>query len=358
MYMAAATAFLIVVQHAPELFSALERCALACVCTESAAYVRPTWAKLKELPALSDVTGGHCEHCRGSRAKPKNAAGWGRCNECLRDVRLISATAARYEYFLKQATLDKLPYIERRHAVYRQTRIRLYLRREVLEAALVVLGGPRALLDKMKKRAAPFKCRVERAAKVEALNMGLDPASKEWELCVAPYMSNGYGGLREIRARRARYAEWEASFKDHVYAERYRAKFVGSHWGESDVRAVFYRRELLQAAFARAGLAFSDDDRLCSQFIHRGRWTVEEVVASTKEIVWMTEHVGYAQIMERESRGIYDQMFMDHGWVEHEVARSRLYEEYYDALSEEIRQDLRENPDVMELMAETGYLVV
>lgn len=350
--MAGANALLIVLQHAPDFFEPIEKCVLACVCTEAAHYVRFSWASGALPLAFTEPVGtkgiAKCMYCASERAKDKRplkpVQAWNRCAACVGTLSLVSATVAIATYYVKDEHLERLESVSRKHARY-PTMCTYYQRRDVINAALCVWSGPGPLKARINKKHAPSKVGEERNAKLAVL-LGADwaqakahmQANGSWDLCVAGYLANGKGGVREVKARLKRFAEWP--FHNVEYAHKYLAGFVVGTHGLQRVQLVVDRHTALTHALAIAGLTWRSDSRMCSAYVHEGREFLETVVETMKEMDWLYAHTDYELRMREECKYLSSDIREEYGWLSEEEYRE-VYQVEKDAISLRIRADIK-----------------
>jgi hypothetical protein len=385
--MTAAEAFIFSVQHDPFVYSPIDMCRIATVCKELSAIIALSW---KRVPALADRSDAYdarrtCGYC--ARGKP--TASWDRCKDCAKTAASISATQAKAEFYLKPEVLDMLPCIYRQHRRFRSTTCFYFLRRDVVNAALVVYGGPKGLSDRL-NRSKVSKAQVEREAKIADLQkkggalegLNTQRQSDEWQRCIENYISNGKGGVRELIKRYTRYKSWIAEFRDTPI--NFASEYIDTDEGLALARARLARYEELTIALVSSGLTIRPESWLCDQYIYKGqphiqtvvlelisrcaqykrwvaefaykRWNDTEPAAralsirpdsrpqpaalTMKEIEWLYTCTDYKERMAETQRNIRYTIRQNCGFLmEHEYYM--IYHQYAKDVSEEVRNEIR-----------------
>ena len=328
--MNSAKAFLIVLQHSPDLFSPIEKCKLSLVCTESDKIIESIWKHSSIKTIVHDkpsIIITKCSYCTKNNSK-KDVVFLGRCNACIKTIQLITETQAKKEFFVNGDLLDLLPSLSRRHRLFR-TQMTLYLRKDVINAALIFWKGPKALLKRINKRNIPSKTLQLRVAKVEELKSTIDKTS--WDLCVVPFLNNGKGGIREVHARLYRLQKWSEfnSLATKALRYEYLEEFISSDNGMENVTNVLNRYNNLVDALAEFGLDLYSDSILCYQYIRNGTiQTLDGVVETMKQMNWLQNNTEYSKRLNDTYGNIADDIFRTYGWIENNNMYMRIFNEY------------------------------
>ena len=253
----------------------LEMCKVAMVCKEAQAHMARAWPRIAP-PSYSQDRSDIviCQDCGDTK---KDTKAWGRCSQCIRKMKLISATQAKKDFYLKPDMLYLLEHKESQSMYNRRQVVCMYVWREVVELALRVHKGPKGLLQ----RKQPSKAKLTRKLAIEkhmrdggALHAMTSPEA--WTKCAAPFVASGVGGVSGvIRA-----------FKQFTHQQQ--------------------RKEALQAALQAHGLTLRADSRLCKAFIEetKGNKTLAETVQIMREMDWLHKNTNYAQRMRDACRNI------------------------------------------------------
>lgn len=344
--MTSGKAFIIALQHDPFFYTPIEMCNIAIVCKETASIIGLSWNR---IPALTDRSEDYevtriCGYC--NKGNPTTA--WDYCKDCSRKAQSLPGTHAKSQFYLKQSVLDMLPCVYRRHRKFHRTVCFYFLRRDILNAALIVHGGPKGLTDRI-NRANISKSQLDREAKIaEELKKvggaleGIDTKhdSNEWRRCVAPFIANGKGGMREVIKRYKRHKLWCAEF---TYAPiPFELEYIDSDAGLELARTRTARHKELTLALAKRGLTIRWDSRLCKKYITDGTPDIKTVVRTMKEMEWLHECTNYTERMSEASREIRYDIQYEYGRYIPDEQYQLLYEEYSDGLSERIREEIKE----------------
>ena len=307
-------AFFIAIEYA--ILQPIEMCKVAMVCKQAEAYMTRAWKHIAP-PSSNDTHDGEvcCKHC------PKKAYAWGMCTHHIREVRLISPTEAKKLFFLQPSMLlEHLECTQRNSHYNRSQVICKYLWREVLDLALRVHKGPKAILERQQKqkqkRENPSKAQLTRKQAIEKhMQTGgalhAMTSTEAWAQCAAPFVANGSGGgvSGVIRA-----------FK--LFAHRQR------------------RREELQAALQVHGLSLRSDSRLCKAFVEETKRhkTLAETVQTMREMDWLHKNTNYAQQMRDACRNIGSSIRAEY---DDEWIPQPLYDELCTEAREKVSEKLR-----------------
>jgi hypothetical protein len=209
----------------------------------------------------------------------------------------------------------------------------------------------------MNKRLLPSKAVQDRRAKLAAAipveRHAAMKADGSWDMCVAPYMKNGKGGMREVMARLERFAEWNAVFADHAsVVGRYRVEYIegGGGGGDGDeggdgarygsaIREVLRRHGALKAGLEAENMQLRGDSRLCEDYVHKAVGDLQEIIATMKEMDWLHKHTKYAKLMQDACRNIGRDIRQNYGWLDEQEYRE-IYQREVDAVSRGIRASL------------------
>ena len=311
-------AFLIAIEYA--VFEPLEMCKLATVCKQAEAIMTRAWRHIAPPSFSDDCSNLVCKDCLN---KKKATRAWGRCTRCIQNIRLISATQAKKDFLLKASMLDLLEHKESQSMYNHSQIIRTYMWQEVVELALRIHKGPKALLARIQlqkqRREGPSKAQVTRKLAIEkhmrpggALHAM--QSQEAWAKCAAPYVANGSGGgvSGVIRA-----------FRTYTHQQQ--------------------RREELEAALQVHGLQLRKDSRLCNAFIEetKGCKTLEETIQTMREMDWLHKHTDYAERMREACRVIGRSMRAEYDldWIP-QPQYDELCAEYRERISQRLRQQL------------------
>jgi hypothetical protein len=303
------------------------------------------------LPAASapPPAQSHCTYCAVEQKKLHRSTrpikAWRRCATCIKSLALISATVAKKTYYIAEDVLEPLECVQHYHYYYK-TYCTYYLKRDVINAAIVAWKGPGALLARMNRRHAPTKAGEERKAKIAALIP--DPerrkameADGSWALCVEPFMKNGVGGVQEVKARLRRFEVWTEIGASYPVVTEYRTDFVNGECPVDRVRGIVERHTALVSGLEAVGLSLRQDSRLCKAHIHDNAGTLEEVVATMKEMDWLYKHTNYAERLRDACDEIVFNIHNNHGWLEQEEFDT-VFQEEKDEASHRIRAKFRD----------------
>lgn len=189
------------------------------------------------------------------------------------------------------------------------------------------------------------------------MELDFDDRGAKWDLCVAPFLQNGDGGLREVRARIDRFDEFERELGEltpderlalNAHAHRLRGAYTvhgAPTTAEAAIRAKVddetrraQRRKDLETALEQAGLELRADSKVCRAYIDGDdEHSLAEVVEIMQEMDFLHKNTDYARILSSLIRQWKDETRYDHGWLEREEYDD-LFESALGTLSAEAKR--------------------
>lgn len=274
-------------------------CNCAQVSKEHNALVNTLWCNVNyRLPSdFNRLTNdGTCRFCPRWANTP-----FALCRRCMKKTNeIITATDTKRHWYLDEKDLKSLTVFKTYHVVYKKP-IRLFYLPEVTKYALKKYT-PKVLYSKKFKPTLSLS-RRKRLKKLKDHTIFYDIDTPEYQLCLAAYINNGKGGIREVKTRLQRYAEFQdvlLSLQDVPFLpsqEQLNAiqeEYVLGTFCCGDVfvyiknkalenEAQHERKEQLQKALHEARLTGYADLDMCQEFIAGEIESVEDVVEMIEE---------------------------------------------------------------------------
>lgn len=259
-------------------------CTCAQVSREHNAFVNTLWRNVNyRLPSDFNklVNDGTCRFCPRWANTP-----FAVCRRCMKKTNeIITATDTKRHWYLDEKDLESLTVFKTYHVVYKKP-IRLFYLPEVTKYALKK-HTPKVLYSKKFKPTLSLS-RMNRVKKLKDHNILYDIDSPEYTLCLAKYINNGKGGIREVKTGLKRYAEFKMTvsslIEDHTVPflpsqselDALHKQYVQGILNSEDLlehlkykaqenKVQHERKELLQKTLHKAGLSGYCDLEMCQQ---------------------------------------------------------------------------------------------
>lgn len=217
----------------------------------------------------------------------------------------VSRTTAKKLLRLTDRDLELLPRVHAVHPVYKN-RITFHEPESAFILACLKHRGPHRVTNKKTNNSTRTKRETmwaKHSSEFGTLSM------IEHIKCVEPFLKNGVGGVRAVKARIGRY---RATPPDRRVPNDIYDAYLAGNLTVDNLTAVRDRASSLTQALEAHGLRLRSDSRLCDAYIRNGRGSFKNIVDTMLEMQYLHTQTNYRDVFHNLLRTHIRQTY---GWL-------------------------------------------